>query len=49
MLADVRRDGNAAIPHDIEAACRRELITHALVAGTALLIAAAVMRMNLPG
>jgi hypothetical protein len=36
------------MPADIEDARRRELITHALAAGTALLIAAVVMWMSLP-
>ncbi|GJE42070.1 hypothetical protein AEGHOMDF_1241 [Methylobacterium soli] len=37
------------MPDELEAARRRELITHALAAGTALLIAVAVMWLNLPG
>ncbi|GJE41360.1 hypothetical protein AEGHOMDF_0524 [Methylobacterium soli] len=37
------------MPHDLETARRRELITHALTAGTVLLIAAAVMWLSLPG
>jgi hypothetical protein len=37
------------MPRDLEAARHRELITHALAAGTALLIAAFVMWLNLPG